>query len=346
MGTVGTAVGCAVGIPIGVGLLVAFTFWWRLQRRFKRELEDDKDLEREIYDESAFISFNNLDSMRQTPDNNDIFTSRDELNPDQDDSNRRKSNVYIPAYRRKINHLQQQHVYETTGNNNSNVGDGIDNHIMHPPRVLSRSSFNSSSPNIHESQQIRQLSVYDQMVPFVDPQSAFADSKNNIIDHTSMRSEFTLPNNNTDTPSALTTPHKTDSLMIRHIQNQDLGSFYPSMPMSTNASFQNLRGTTTATSISSLNNSANIFNTPTSKNEKNPYLNHRHHNDSDNDNNIPNNQAEDTTTPTDIESDYILKNNYDVNDNGVAIAEEDQYENEFTNYKENRRQFLDSLRPE
>lgn len=342
MGTVATAVGCAVGIPIGVGLLVAFAFWLRLQRRFKRELEDDKDLEREIYDESAFISFNNLDSLRQDQDK---FTSKDELNPDDHaDSQRPKSNVYIPAYRRKINHLQQQHVQETTDNSNNNINDmiregDINDQIMHPPRIISRSSFTSSSPNINDSQQIRQLSVYDQMVPFVNSQSASNDFKHNIIDHTSMGSEFTttLQNNNTtDTPSTMTTPQKKDSMMIRHIQNQDLGSFYPSMPISTNASFQNGRGTTT--SISSLNNSSNIFNTPNSKNEKNPYLNHN--------NNIPNNEGEDTTAPTDIESDYILKNNYDVNDNGVRITEEDQYENEFTNYKENRRQFLDSLRPE
>ncbi|KAG0658890.1 suppressor of lethality of KEX2 GAS1 double null mutant protein 1 [Monosporozyma unispora] len=343
MGTVATAVGCAVGIPIGVGMIVAFAFWLRLQRRFKRELEDDKDLEREIYDESAFISFNNLDSLRQDQDN---FTSRDDLNPNNEEGqNRRKSNVYIPAYRRKINYLQQQHVIESHENNNNTNNNTNDNLINIPPPILSRSSLNSSSPNIHDQQQIRQLSVYDQMVPFMNPQSTILESKQNIIDHISMKSDSTMHNNNITTSNNITnppTPQKSDSMMIRNIQYQDLGSFYPSVPMSTNASFQNLRGTT---STSSLNNSSNIFNTPNSKNHHNNNLYLNTNNISNDDEDITT-IKQDLTSPTDIESDYILKNNYNVNDNGERITEEDQYENEFTNYKENRRQFLDSLRPE
>jgi hypothetical protein len=42
--------------------------------------------------------------------------------------------------------------------------------------------------------------------------------------------------------------------------------------------------------------------------------------------------------------DYNLKNNYDAS-NEYEIQEEDQYENEFTNYSESKRTFIESLRP-
>jgi len=45
-----------------------------------------------------------------------------------------------------------------------------------------------------------------------------------------------------------------------------------------------------------------------------------------------------------IEDDYDLKNNYKL-ENEHEIQEEDQYENEFTNYSENKRAYIDSLRP-
>lgn len=41
---------------------------------------------------------------------------------------------------------------------------------------------------------------------------------------------------------------------------------------------------------------------------------------------------------------YKLQNNYDVGNIG-EIAEEDQYENEFTNYSQSKREFIESLRP-
>lgn len=44
------------------------------------------------------------------------------------------------------------------------------------------------------------------------------------------------------------------------------------------------------------------------------------------------------------DEEYNLKNNYDVA-NEFEIQEEDQYENEFTNYSENKRTFIESLRP-
>lgn len=339
MGSVSTSVGCAVGIPIGVGIIIAFAFWYRLQRRFKQELEDDKDLEHEIYDDTAYISFNNLDSLKKDPQHSDDHNNNNSNSNSNSNSNnlditvnddnsiahdhnnnntkdRPKSNMYIPAYRRKINSLHRQSIH-MINNNPYHTNTEIENTINIPPPVLSRSSLRSSSlQNINDSQQqVRQISVYDQMVPLVNPSSIF-DSKNNLNDHISFQSDST---------------YKNDSFNIRNLQYQDLGSYYPAVPTSTSNSIQNFK---INASTSSLNNSTNIFSTPISKK-----------------NNVNSSHANEDTSKnaysihTDVESDYILKNNYDINDSESKIVEEDQYENEFTNYKENRRQFLDSLRP-
>lgn len=51
-----------------------------------------------------------------------------------------------------------------------------------------------------------------------------------------------------------------------------------------------------------------------------------------------------TNNDVETEDDYDLKNNYKV-ENEHEIQEEDQYENEFTNYSENKRAYINSLRP-
>lgn len=339
MGSVSTSVGCAVGIPIGVGIIIAFAFWYRLQRRFKKELEDDKDLEHEIYDDTAYISFNHLDSLKKdTQQSNNNNNNNLDITLDDDDDNnnsiihdnnnnnttknRPKNKMYIPAYRRKVNSLRHQSIRMINNKNSSNnpysTNIKSENTINSPPPILSRSSLKSSFlQNIHDpqQQQVRQISTYDQMVPLVNPSSIF-DSKNNMNDHISFQSDST---------------YKNDSFNIRSLQYQDLGSYYPAVPNSTNNSIQNYKFNL---STSSLNNSTNIFSTPNSK--KN-HVNTIHANED-------NSRIMDSTQ-NDVELDYILKNNYDINDSESKIVEEDQYENEFTNYKENRRQFLNSLRP-
>lgn len=309
MGSVSTSVGCAVGIPIGVGIIIAFAFWYRLQRRFKKELEDDKDLEHEIYDDTAYISFNNLDSLKKEPQQttNDIPVTTN-------DKDNHKTNVYIPAYRRQINSLHYHNI-QTPDNGSSNTNIDTENTINVPPPVMSKSSIRSSLQNVNDSKQVRQISVYDQMVPLVNPASIF-DSKQNLNDHISFQSDST---------------YKNDSFNIRNLQYQDLGSYYPAVTSSANNSVQNFK---INPSSPSLNNSTNIFTTPNSK-KNNLTTVHP----------IQDNSKNDSSSQSDIESGYILKNNYDVNDKEDKIVEEDQYENEFTNYKENRRQFLDSLRP-
>ena len=75
------AVGCAVGIPVGVGIIIAVCFWFNLQKRYKREEQDDRELERAIYDESGFVSFDNFGPLRDSKDEAALASS--ELkNPD------------------------------------------------------------------------------------------------------------------------------------------------------------------------------------------------------------------------------------------------------------------------
>ena len=130
------AVGCAVGIPVGVGIIIAVVFWFNLQKRYKKEEQDDQELERAIYDESGFVSFDNFGPLRDSKDETGL-TSAELKNPDhtsgssegsaqpeekdgklRDHENplgKRDSKYYVPAYRRKINLLQVRN--SSYGNN-------------------------------------------------------------------------------------------------------------------------------------------------------------------------------------------------------------------------------------
>lgn len=56
------------------------------------------------------------------------------------------------------------------------------------------------------------------------------------------------------------------------------------------------------------------------------------------------NRSSSASTMQYTDDEYDLKNNYDLANEG-EIQEEDQYENEFTNYSENKRAFIEGLRP-
>jgi len=199
MGHTQVAVGCAVGIPIGVGIIIALIFWLRLQRRFKKEMEDDKELEHAIYDESGFISFDNFDSLKQ--DNNVHEFQRDlsrasettlGTTTDQgssithprhgNNSNNKKNNnkVYIPAYRKRINSMQARSTRMSSfnNNNNNNMSEANSSDLgPHNVQTNNNNNHNNSSmtslselPPQHTYKQTPQLlsSVYDQMVPMVE----------------------------------------------------------------------------------------------------------------------------------------------------------------------------------
>ncbi|CCF59422.1 hypothetical protein KAFR_0H00120 [Kazachstania africana CBS 2517] len=150
-------------------------------------------------------------------------------------------------------------------------------------------------------------SIYDQMIPVLDDtKSGFFSEKASTL------SLHTNANNKNET-------------LMKNISadDLDLGSYYPRRP-SSNLSKLNLA-----------NHSNPSFHTRTSSMTSL----------SKPSNNIPNVFATPKTTDTnDVTDTYYLKNNYNIDDEN-QITEEDQYENEFTNYSENKRQFIDSLKP-
>lgn len=344
MAPISTAVGCAVGIPIGLGIVVALFFWARLQRRFKKEEEQDKELENVLQD-NASITFGNLESLKQpgswgnkkhsssevTNEDTEAFDAHDQKASEhhilgsgssdgsmsheeklsanaagndkgrnsKEQPQRQNSKLYVPAYRRKINSLQSK-----------------------LPQNAGNSTTNSSSTSLTSQQQApkRQLSVYDQMIPVVepDPQGIFddADDKDN---------------------------QSSNDNLIKNLNNQDFGS-YPRRPSSSSLSqlhSTNHSASSFHTRASSINSSVrpgppaeNIFATPKSDKVL--------ANKSRNEDKVEKQDKQDKQVkPDDV---YLLKNNYDIT-NSSEIAEEDQYENEFTNYSENKREFIDSLRP-
>ncbi|QLL31858.1 hypothetical protein HG536_0C00250 [Torulaspora globosa] len=330
MAPISTAVGCAVGIPIGLGVLVALFFWARMQRRLKKEEEEDKELQNVLQDNES-IAFGNLESLKQ-PEvwenkkhvSGDIAKEDTEVCYDHKVSDHhisgsgssdgsvsheeklsasaagndkgRNSKLFVPAYRRKINTLQAK-LTGSAGN----------------------STRNSSSTSLTSSQKIprTQVSVYDQMIPVVasDAQGIFDD------------------NEEKDRQSS-------NDHLIRNLNNQDFGS-YPrrasssslSQLHSTNHSSSSFH--TRASSLSSALKpgapAENVFATP--KSEK--VLGNKSRTDDRVDKQDRQGKHDDV---------YLLKNNYDIT-NSSEIAEEDQYENEFTNYSANKREFIDSLRP-
>lgn len=327
MGSVSIAVGCAVGIPIGTGMLVAFFFWVRLQRRYRKEEQQDKELEDVIRNDNGFISFDNLETLQESQawknkshignDDPEVFEERklpdqhvgsgssdgsgshdekishitgqqDKGKTVQQQPQRGNSKHYVPAYRRKINAVRQSTM------------DGS-------------STNNSSTASLDSSQKVakRQISIYDQMIPV-----AVSDERGLFTEQDAKDRQ--LSNDN----------------LIKNLNSQNLGSYYPRRASSsslTQLNTTNHSGSSFHTRASSVNSlvkpsgsAENVFDTPKSEKTSNAIADY-----------------DKIEKPDDV---YLLKNNYDIL-NTSEIAEEDQYENEFTNYSENKREFINTLRP-
>lgn len=339
MGSVSIAVGCAVGIPIGVGLLVAFFFWCRLQRRFKREEKEDEELDHVIHDDNGYISFDNLETLQQhqthkeqaiwqnaeAPESNDseIFEvrkiSRQHIvgSGSSDGSvSQEEKNAHITGSQENIRPSNQQHQQreqepkqEAQPSNNRKSKYFVPAYRRKINAMQSKtvhidgpSPNGSSNTSLISSQKIpkKHINSYDQMIPV-------ASSNLSPVDVNVEEKERSQSHEN----------------LIRNLHSQDYGS-YPTRASSTSLTQLN----TADASNSSLNSNArqgssadNVFETPKS------------------DRGLVSDEK--LEKPEDV---YLLKNNYDIA-NTNEIAEEDQYENEFTNYTENKREFINSLRP-
>ncbi|SCV06228.1 LANO_0H24916g1_1 [Lachancea nothofagi CBS 11611] len=324
------SVGCAVGIPCGIAVIVAFIFWYRMQRRFKKEMEDDV----ESMGGDGAISFRNMDALReadtsektdhahrlaeassssdntQPPDFSstaapDVPSSRKKGKSNSKSDSRR--NTYMPAYRKKLNssinslqHSRQADELKGTNDSSSISLDTKPNATNNEPTVL------------------------DQMIPVMVNQDA--------------------TNSATVTSSDFSLAHDKDASndnLAKNLQYHDFGS-YPRRRSSANLNSiapGNISSSSIHTRSSSTHSqkksTENVFDTPNSSKVMTVVPNADHTDTPINDENIELEQQPDY---------YMLKNNYDAK-NADEIAEEDQYENEFTNYSENKREFINSLRP-
>lgn len=334
MGTVSIAVGCAVGIPIGLGVLIAICFWVRLQRRFKREEEEDKELENVIHDDNASISFHdtrNLQPSRAWREKNEV--SNDMSNEDSEIYEEQKlpDHHIVGSGSSEGSLSHEEKLAGAAGNEKSkkqkeNLPRRKSKHYVPAYRrkinsmqanlspTDGASTNNSSSASLSSSQKIpkRQVSHYDQMVPVV------ANERQGIFDESDDKERQSSNEN-----------------LIKNLNNQDYGSYYPRRASS--SSLHQLHSTnhsttsvhTRSSSVNSIVKNGvstdNVFATPKSEHGVNNLIK----------------TEEKAGKQDDV---YLLKNNYDIM-NTNEIAEEDQYENEFTNYSENKREFINSLRP-
>lgn len=291
MGSVSTAVGCAVGIPVGVGIIVGLIFWYRLQRRFKREERDDKELETEIYDEGSLINFDNINSWRVHPekemvmDKDDVMVnvsssvkdslSTSDRNVSDCNNEPNSSNKYIPAYRKKIKSFQRK--------------SSIHMSHMDIPNSASETYLTSSPAAVSEKS--RKLSVYDQMVPVSASSGEIKHESEQVIDD--------ISSTNSKMPSK--------ENLLKNLYSQDFGSYYPRRPSTSNLNY-------------STNESSTSIISPTGSVRS---------------------DSLDYSSPQRIQP----KKNLGFSDSKSDIIEEDQYDNEFTNYSTNKREFINNLTP-
>lgn len=307
------AVGCAVGIPVGVGILIVVTLWFRLQKRLEKEDERDRELNRAVHEDDGSIDFDRLETMREmNPDcqAKEEGATSDSGNPPEKVQWRTPSNqsYYVPAYRRKINTFRKS---AAPSGSLAVSGSGVPTASL--PAYTS-DGHNSSTTSLTSSRPMtkRQASVYDQMIPVLDA---------NETGSSAITPNTEGPYNNGAGSSSIFTEAKSNDNLIRNLNNQDFGSF-PKRP--SGHAMTRLNGSsmlslhTRGSSVISLPQE-NVFATPVKGATTAPSANLQQPN-------------------------YQLQNNYDLA-NSREIAEEDQYENEFTNYSENKREFIDSIRP-
>lgn len=343
MPTISTAVGCAVGIPIGLGVLIALCFWVRLQKRYKREEKEDKELENVLQD-NASITFGNLESLKQTgawdakkPVSSEIMNNDSAVFDDH-----KASDHHILGSGSSDGSMSHEEKLPTNaagndkGRNNRDQPqrrdtklyvpayrrkiNSLQNKLAQNSGNAASSTNNSSNTSLTSSQKIsqRQLSVYDQMIPV-------ATSENlGLFEDPDEKGHLSSNDN-----------------LIRNLNNQDFGSYPRRASSSSLSQLHSINHSSSSfhTRASSMNSAIklappaeNIFSTP--KSEK-ALSNNKSKNEERSERPDKHDKHDDV---------YVLKNNYDIT-NSSEIAEEDQYENEFTNYSENKREFINSLRP-
>ncbi|SJM86648.1 related to Suppressor of lethality of KEX2 GAS1 double null mutant protein 1 [Zygosaccharomyces bailii] len=328
MGHVSVAVGCSVGIPVGFSFLVAIVLWIRMHCRYKKEDKRDKELDDIIRDESGFISFDNLETLQASQEKKEFYTNNESVTSVNHGSSSSEAfhspedgTSPIDADHqggRKSHDRQttQSRYYVPAYRRNLNAY-----RIRQMP--VGSVTNNGSNVSLDSTQNIRQRplqqhqdSVYDQMIPVLnDPEpKLFAEQDSNDT--------ATLQQN-----------QQNNGKFIKNLRKQDLGSYYPKRTTSSTS----LTQTNTNASASSLHTRSSSFNSAMkhTPSEENVFDTPK----SATVGSLGESSSGKLDKPEDV---YFLKN-HDMKN--TEIKEEDQYENEFTNYSESKREFINSLRP-
>ncbi|CCC70900.1 hypothetical protein NCAS_0G00130 [Naumovozyma castellii] len=236
MSSLSVAVGCAVGIPIAVAFLIALVFWGRLQRRFTNEYERDRDLENAINNDDILINFDvyqSLQDLSSTLSDPTILkketrNTENEVTGSSDDEVIENSKP-IALVQNPSNDKRKYFIPAYRRNINSLQASN-----EHTPQVSCQSSLNVP---VNDSL----LNVYDQMIPFVDniPSGADAQKQKGVSKST----------------------NRDKNSLLKNINSQDFGSFYPGRESSSNLYKCNFPKVPTETSISEKHMFTRISNT-------------------------------------------------------------------------------------
>ncbi|CCH61235.1 hypothetical protein TBLA_0E01800 [Henningerozyma blattae CBS 6284] len=335
-GNTSTAVGCAVGIPVGLGLIVAGAFWLHMQRRLKREDLEDVQLEQEVHEDTEFDAFNHLHILQQRKksiDNNSAsepsregsqLSNDGEDNEKNYDSNatpyrhKKNSKSFVPAYRKKLNifiqegELKEDSTEELNGSKN-----------------IKRNQIPYTDP--------KNVSTYDQMVPIMP------DGVANIF------GEDSEDNNSQLTNSSKMLARAQYSDFRKNLYSQDFGSYYPRRTSTSDLPSFNNPYNHPNQSGSSLRTRSSSTNSISKHGIIENVLESSSRDFTQSSISLENNAASPTRDEERMLGKYKRKShlNHDSSENETSneILEEDYYENEFTNYSENKRQFIEGLKP-
>lgn len=300
--------------------------------KYKKEDKRDKELEEIIRDESGFISFDNLETLQASQEKKEFYTNNESATSVNHGSSSSEA-LHLPED--GASPIDRDH----QGGTKSHERQSTQSRFYVPAYRRNLNAYrvrqmpvgavadNGSNVSLDSTQNIRKRpqqqqrdNVYDQMIPVFDDSEPklFADQ------------------DSSETPTLFQSQQQNqqnNDKFIKNLRKQDLGSYYP-------------KRTTSSSSLSQLNTNASASSLHTRSSSFNSALKHAPSEENVFDTpksatagSLGESSSGKPERPEDI---YYMKNN---NMKNTEIKEEDQYENEFTNYSESKREFINSLRP-
>ncbi|SSD60270.1 uncharacterized protein SCODWIG_02031 [Saccharomycodes ludwigii] len=364
MGTsTSVTVGCAIGIPCAVAVVLALAFWIKMQERFKKELREDDG-----HSLNGDLVISNINDLKEYYNNNNNSTQQmlDDTDDHKTDSiikpnntlKRSSSSRYVPAYRRNMVKNMYEQYYPTNFNSNEELKLG--NHTDNSTENINNAENKNNPPENNKQHMIMNNSIlYDTYVPI------FKDTDKDSIALDTLSKD---PEQQHHT-SQLTTPYtSTENMLVRNLNSQDYGNYYPRHPSTSSHNLQKVG------SYPSLKDSSSITRHNSYKMQtKSSIRNLKKHDDNvssttylvpdhtsgSNSSKIRDNFNDKRESIFDdenqISDNLSIQSSLRENSNPVigpvgdhnieqasTIEEEDQYENDYTNYSQNKKDFIDS----